>query len=240
MYKKINININTLCDEYLNEGATLRSLAEKYDCDNKTIHYKLKKSKNEMVLFKMKNNKSTKYSCIDIEDNKVIIIANNTKNKFYLPLYLYETVKNHGWSETNKGYLRANINGDIIFAHHLVTGHPISKEYHIDHKDNNSKNNLPENLRLVTRIINNHNRKTKAGKYKGSSKVKENKWKANIVINKKSFYLGTYKTEKEASLKYFEVKSNLYGFEYMSPSEIEQYNELLTYFRVNEGVINEI
>ena len=78
----------------------------------------------------------------------------------------------------------------------------------------------------------NYNKNTKNKKYKGASfKTKEKLWISSIWIKGEYNYLGRFKTEKEASFKYYETKYNLFGYEYMKKNEIEQYNELLNYFK---------
>ena len=79
----------------------------------------------------------------------------------------------------------------------------------IDHKDGNTSNNRFDNLRDVTRSVNLENRRRAMPVNKtrllGVS-VKRKKFSANIQINKKHFYIGTYDTPEEAHEAYLEAK----------------------------------
>lgn len=66
----------------------------------------------------------------------------------------------------------------------------------IDHINNNKLDNRKDNLRFVTKSQNGQNRKCKGITYD----KKRQKWCVNIVVNKKKYYLGRYKTEEEALL----------------------------------------
>ena len=67
----------------------------------------------------------------------------------------------------------------------------------IDHIDINPLNNSLDNLRWVSRSINNRNKKNQGEYLKGVSK-KGKKFKSEIWINGKNVYLGTFDTELEA------------------------------------------
>jgi hypothetical protein len=76
----------------------------------------------------------------------------------------------------------------------------------IDHVNGNGLDNRKANLRLTNATGNNQNCRKRAGtssKYKGIHfSSKENKFKAQIQVNKKKLSLGTYKNEIEAALAY--------------------------------------
>lgn len=70
----------------------------------------------------------------------------------------------------------------------------------VDHKDNDKTNNIITNLQLTTQRINsNKDRKGLHGCYFNKARKK---WRSSIMINKKSYYLGTFATEIEASNAY--------------------------------------
>lgn len=76
-----------------------------------------------------------------------------------------------------------------------------------DHEDGNGLNNQRSNLRVATRSQNNMNRKKQknptASKYKGVKKsASGKKWISYIYKNKKSIYLATHKTQKQAAISY--------------------------------------
>ncbi len=72
----------------------------------------------------------------------------------------------------------------------------------MDHINGNKTDNRIQNLRECTPRENDSNRKVhREGKLVGCSKV-GNRYQAQIRINGRSVYLGTFNTEKEASDKY--------------------------------------
>lgn len=99
----------------------------------------------------------------------------------------------------NKDYYRRilNVNGQMLKAHHIVwllkTKSWTEKE--IDHIDRNPLNNKWSNLRESDRFLqckNSNIRKDNISGYKGVSFMnREQKWKAEIWINKKYKYLGS-------------------------------------------------
>lgn len=78
----------------------------------------------------------------------------------------------------------------------------------IDHIDNNPLNNNINNLRITTQRENVFNKNGKkngkySSKYKGVYYIKEtNKWHSCIYLNKRNYYLGSFKTEIEAANEY--------------------------------------
>lgn len=71
----------------------------------------------------------------------------------------------------------------------------------VDHKDGNTHNNKWDNLRLVSKSVNNRNQHKKVFKYgyRGVSKI-GNKYRAYVKLNGKYTHLGMYATVKEAVL----------------------------------------
>ena len=78
---------------------------------------------------------------------------------------------------------------------------------HIDHIDNNRKNNNVVNLRIVTNHQNTFNRKNTKGYTK-----KGNYFESQIQYNNKKIYLGRYKTEAAARYAYLVAKNHYHQF----------------------------
>jgi len=114
---------------------------------------------------------------------------------------------------SNNGYLFVNLcnKGKKIThtIHSIIAmtfdGHiPNGMNAVIDHIDNDPLNNHSDNLRITTNRENtSKDRKGGTSKYVGVSwnKVK-NKWVANIELNSKTIYLGSFTNEIEASQAY--------------------------------------
>jgi hypothetical protein len=85
----------------------------------------------------------------------------------------------------------------------------------VDHINGNRLDNRKLNLRVVNAKQNAQNsrpRKNSSSKYKGVCKDKKlNKWQAQIKINGKSMYLGSYVEEKEAAVAYNRAAKEAYG-----------------------------
>lgn len=77
------------------------------------------------------------------------------------------------------------------------------KGQEVDHVSGDTLDNRLNNLRFANRTQNCQNKESKRGvsRYKGVSK-QGNSWQADIRINKKTKYLGLFKTEIEAAEAY--------------------------------------
>ena len=93
----------------------------------------------------------------------------------------------------------------LVRLHRLIINAP--EGLLVDHRNGDTLDNRRSNLRLATRSQNNCNCKTDKTKttsrYKGVHIVKKSgKWAANIRINGKKTWLGSFKTEIEAARAY--------------------------------------
>jgi hypothetical protein len=110
-------------------------------------------------------------------------------------------------SITRKGYLRTRVNGKCVMVHRLIWFIMTSKwpsiNDEIDHIDGNRTNNKWDNLRLVDRRVNSQNLEThRKGHVLGAHKAKRGRWESSIRVDGTSYYLGNYKTPKEAGEAY--------------------------------------
>lgn len=226
--RKVSISNESLLEDYLVRKMTLREIAKKYKCHHETIRKKLLDTNDERVLnqFKERFNDRNPSEVIDIDDEKIGIVSNNTKRVFIVPKYLKEYVSQYAWNEVKGGYLRGrtgNINSNI---HQVVLGCAINGNV-IDHIDQDTTNNMPENLRVVTYSINaQHRIKSSLNKYefKGLWYIKnEDSWRSCIKIGGKEFYLGQSKNKCKIAFKYLNTKLELFGESYMSNDELEDY-----------------
>ena len=83
----------------------------------------------------------------------------------------------------------------------------VSSNNEIDHFDNNKSNNDIKNLRVVNRSENKQNTISTKGYYFNKAK---NKYQAQITINNKVIYLGSFETEDEARNCYLDAKNKLH------------------------------
>jgi hypothetical protein len=92
----------------------------------------------------------------------------------------------------------------MIYMHRVITNAPKGME--VDHKSGETLDNTKSNLRICTRQ---QNRMNSVGHGKGSSVYKgvswvacEKKWYAEITLNHREFFLGSFKEEIDAAKAY--------------------------------------
>ena len=70
---------------------------------------------------------------------------------------LFEKLNKYKWYDNGNGYVATAINGKKILLHRFILNVPDNIE--VDHIDNDPKNNLTQNLRIVTQSQNLRNQK---------------------------------------------------------------------------------
>lgn len=110
---------------------------------------------------------------------------------------------------SSDGYRYVRILGDLHAEHrviYMMFNEVIGRLELIDHIDQNPLNNNLENLRKSNHAQNLSNRGKQVNNTSGYKGVildkRDGKWNARIVVNKKSFALGAYKTPELASEAY--------------------------------------
>lgn len=155
---------------------------------------------------------------LDLKDNNGLYgigYCSNTNSKFYFDMEDYQTIKNYTWNEhiMKSGYhaLEAwdSMTKKIIRMHYLLVG----KSY--DHADRNPLNNRRYNLREATLIENAQNHTKQKSNTSGIIGVewrkRNNKWCANITINKNRIWLGYFKDKKDAIIARLQAEDKYFG-----------------------------
>lgn len=88
----------------------------------------------------------------------------------------------------------------------------------VDHRNNDKLNNCKDNLRVCKQSDNNKNRRSKKGKLKGITRVR-NGWKVTVTVNKKPIYIGTFPNVRMAQYFYNQAAAQLHGDFANLPSE---------------------
>ena len=103
---------------------------------------------------------------------------------------------------------RINGKRETVWMHRLILG-LVARDEQVDHRDRNGINNQRANLRICTRSQNNQNGRKRKGshsQYKGVYWHRRNRrWCAQIGINGRIIYLGSFHSEREAALAYNEA-----------------------------------
>lgn len=83
----------------------------------------------------------------------------------------------------------------------------------IDHKNGKTLDFRRDNIRVCTQSQNLMNQRSRMGtsKYKGVCRQKNNRWSAQIGLNGKSKWLGSFSTEEEAARRYDGEAVKLFG-----------------------------
>lgn len=129
-----------------------------------------------------------------------IIYKNETKI-VYIDSEDVELVSKYKWRINNSGYASATINRKMLLMHRLIMGE--NSELTVDHINRNRLDNRKSNLRLVTRLMQAHNKTKRLDNKTGRTGVSYHK-KSNSYLAKL-----TYKGVKYQ--KYFSIP--LYGNE---------------------------
>lgn len=122
--------------------------------------------------------------------------------------------KDWNWYLNKDGYVVRSILIDVkaIRLHRIIMNTP--KGMDTDHIDHNPLNNRKSNLRICSRSENSMNTITTTGtsKYKGVYWNKKNKkWIAQIKIDYKNIYLGSFYNEEDAAIAYNNKATELFG-----------------------------
>lgn len=116
-----------------------------------------------------------------------------------------------------RGYIRIGVDGGIYRAHRLIWMyvHGVWPSGEIDHLDGDKSNNRLENLRDVTRSINQQNlrnphKRGGSGSLGVSEHRETGKWRSRIWVDGKNKSLGLYKSKDEAHAAYVTAKRELH------------------------------
>ena len=148
-------------------------VSNEYIVEGNTVYVKLRWSEKEAIML------------CDLEDWE------------RLKVFTWGLGKSGGYPSTN---VYVNKKHKVVKFHQIVFGQ--KKGYLVDHINRNPLDNRKENLRFVAATANMINKglsdKNKSG-YKGVSWRKDsNKWRAQIVVNRKAICLGTFERIEDA------------------------------------------
>lgn len=123
-------------------------------------------------------------------ENNIIQVLDYKNDEFFIDLKNEYLLKNYCWSVAKNGYVVARIRGQNknVFVQNVIMNFiPNGKKNGliVDHIDRNPKNNLENNLRLVTISQNNYNKKVacdSSSKIIGVSETEDGTWHYYINV----------------------------------------------------------
>ena len=125
----------------------------------------------------------------------------------------YGWLLSFGWWNNGNDYAKTSLpDGRQVYMHRVIMDAPDGVT--VDHINGDGLDNQRENLRFATQVQQNMNRPKHRGKsrYKGVYPRHDGmKWVAQISINNKSRYLGSFGTQESAARAYNVVAFDLHG-----------------------------
>ena len=164
---------------------------------------------------------SSKSNICDLSGEHGVLWSTNTGEEIYFDLCDAEKILQHTWHCDSIGYPATRIDGKLIRMH-VFLGY----KWH-DHKDRNKRNNQSNNLRLCTAQQNSQNTSKTSGttsEFIGVYQKSNGRWIANITINGKCEYLGSYGTETDALIARLKAEKKHYKEFAPQRDLFEQYN----------------
>lgn len=144
---------------------------------------------------------------------------------FYFDLEDYDKIKNYSWYINKDGYVASK---PKEMMHRIITNCPNDKLVDHKHGEDTRNDNRKENLRVCTRQENNRNRKPKSNTKSGVVGVvwhyKNKKWVAQIAVNQKNIYLGSFEYKKDAIKARKEAEDKYFG-EFSYDNSMRDINE---------------
>jgi hypothetical protein len=140
-------------------------------------------------------------------------LLSNNHQKIYVDEKYWHELNKLKWQIDEDGYARTKnkLIHRLIFE--KLERISIPPNLIIDHINHIRLDNRIDNLRIVNRSENNHNRKKKENTTSNFIGVNKdfNKWYAKISFGKKRYNIGSFNNEKEAALAYNKKAIELYG-----------------------------
>lgn len=158
---------------------------------------------------------------------KVMVIrASNDGTPFIVDAADYDMLREHRWSHDGQGYaVTGKRGGGTISMHRMLLGEPEEKV--VDHINRNRRDNRRENLRAITPMQNAWNRTpiTSISGFTGVT-LRNGKWIAQITVDRKRLYIGSFEQPELAALAYNDYARELHG-EFAVLNEVNEHTRVI-------------
>lgn len=143
-----------------------------------------------------------KYNDYDISGEYGIGWTTNTNHEFYFDLEDFDKIKNYCWREMKTHYIATHDKKCCLYLHRLITNAG-NNNFIVDHINHNTYDNRKKNLRICTQSNNMMNGTKKKSNTSGITGVwwsnHSGKWIAEIMVNQKKIYLGSFNNIEDAA-----------------------------------------
>ena len=140
----------------------------------------------------------------------------------------FSLVKRYVWHVDKNGYVITKHNGRVLKQHRLIMGVIDDHDVEVDHIYHNTLDNRKSQLRICNRSVNCMNRRKSRGNKSGVVGVywmsSVNRWAAQIRVNKKTYYLGTFEDVESAEAARKNAEATLLPVSYKTPISSEAAN----------------
>lgn len=124
-----------------------------------------------------------------------------------------EKIKDHKWSFATSGYTSTGKASNRLYMHRFIMNPPSNMQ--VDHINGDKLDNRKSNLRVCTVQQNRFNSKLSSRNKSGKTGVyyarKEQKWVAQIKVNKKCKYLGSFSFFEDAAKVRIAAENKYFG-----------------------------